>query len=368
MEHREPPRIGPGDRRIEDAIEEPRGRFRLRRFDLEGNRRQIGYRRIGLVALAGVAVSTLLAYLGTWAARASVGWLAHQPQYQVPFQKIELLNEPPRWFEGGAPKFLESVRLGSREPEHVPVLNVAPDDLAAIFKKYAWVAQVTRVDYGSGRIRVELRYRQPVAWVTVRGGQQLMIDDEGTILPTDDVDLAALGRVPNITGDLADGGLAPPAATQYGEKWKSRSGPGGLEEVDARILAAGKLAGFLLREPQASDAQRSSALRMMKIIVTDFDKRGLFVTNAEDAAILWGDAPGAERSIGPSADDKWAMLRRWELSTQARFLDEGDYWDFGKTKLVHVCPRLHPNRHHPRTAAERTVGSRDTDRRSTNAG
>ena len=126
------------------------------------------------------------------------------------------------------------------------------------------------------------------------------------------------------------------SATRYGEQWKSKADGNGLEQVDERILAAAKLAGFLLHEPQASDAQRSSALRVIEIIVTDFDKRGLFAINAEGGRDIGGaDAPGPKNRGKPDANDKWAILRRWEETTPARFVEPGDYWTFSKNGLVH---------------------------------
>jgi hypothetical protein len=330
--------------------------------------RRLDYSRVGLLVLAALALAGTLAYFVAWAARASVAWLAHQPQYQVPFDQIELVNEPPGWYVGPrarptrAQAFLEGVRSSAREPEHVSVLDVGPDGLAAVFKKYAWVGDVTRVTYDAGRIRVDLRYRQPVAWVEPRDGRPLMVDEEGNVLPPDNVDVSALDRVISKIKITAYGGLAPPVATQYGEKWKSRADDRGIEEVDERIVAAARLAGFLLRAAHESDTELHPALRIIQIIVTDFHKvvpdfgpRGLFVLNNENALIWWGDAPGSEKPGRPTAQEKWAMLRRWEQTTAARFLDTGDYWAFSRDGLQFKCS--HPGaRHRPKTAAERTIG------------
>jgi hypothetical protein len=364
MEHREPPRVGPGDGQIDESAELPAGRFRLRRFEAAGTGRQIDYRRVGFFLVVGSATLVGLVYFSAWAARTSVGWLAQQPQYQIPFDQIELVPKPPRWYERGSQAFLEGVRLGSREPDHLSVLDLAPDALTAAFKKYAWVNQVTRITYPPGRIRVELRYRQPVAWVQLRGAQQRMIDDEATVLPTDNIDVKKLGRVVKIT---CIGGLPAPSATQFGEKWKSKADENSAAEVDERIVAAAKLAGFLLQEPQATDAERSLALRLDEINVSDFENRGLFVINAERAAILWDDAPGDEKPGRPTASDKWAILKHWEESTPARFLESGDYWAFGKTDLYWICPPSHV-RHRPKTASERPVGSWVTKPKSAKSG
>ncbi len=358
MEHREPPRIAPSERQFDGAAEATGGRFRLRRFDQEGNHRTIDYRRLGLLVTVGLALAVGLLYLTYRAGLAAVALLANHPQYQIPFDRIELVNEPPRWFEGGSQAFLKGVRLGSREPDHVAVLDVTPADLRLAFKKYAWVDEVTRVAYGPGRVSVELRYRQPVAWVQLRDAAQLMVDEEGTILPTENVDVAALGRVINIRGEV---GLPPPSATHFGEKWKSKANASGLEQVDERILAAAHLAGLLLREPQLGDAERSLALRVSHIIIVpDFDVRGLFVINYEGAAIRWGSAPGAERPGEPGVEEKWAILRHWAETTRARFLETGDFWSFSRSGLLHRCP--HPDDpHSPKEFSSPTQGKRSND-------
>jgi hypothetical protein len=361
MEHREPPRIASGDHPLEGATtHHDRGPFRLRRFDEAGKKRTIDYPRAGLIVFGALVLAAGL----FWAKRASLDWLADQPQYQVPFDQIQLVdasgqpNPPPRWYHGGARVFLENVRMASREPEAVSVLQLTADRLSQVFKNYAWVEDVIRVHYGPGSIRVELRYRQPVAWVQLRGGDQKMVDHEGTILPAKDIDVAALGRVIKILGDLNDGGLAPPSDNRDGVKWKCRAGAPALEEVDSRILAAARLAGFLTGEEQARDAGKSAALHVVTIVVTDFKLRGLFVKNNEDAAILWGDAPGSEQPDTPSTDEKWAMLRRWAETTEARRLVSEDYWEFSRNGVRFVCP--HPRAtHRPTSSGDRHSGKRD---------
>ena len=66
---------------------------------------------------------------------------------------------------------------------------------------------------------------------------------------------------------------------------------------------AARLAGFLLEPERASEAAALPALRILSIIATDSqgkpDERGFFVQNAEDAIILWGNAPDGENGGGP---------------------------------------------------------------------
>jgi len=352
MEHREPPRIAPGDRRFDGAIEELGGRFGLRILDEARKRRSIDYRRLGLLFLAGLATVGGLFYLGSRATRAAVAWLAHQSQYQIPFHQIELVHSPPEWFRGGSRSFLEGVRKSAGEPENVAVLLVPPDRLALEFKKYAWVEKA-RVIYAPRQIRVDLQIRQPVARAQLGGGGQIVFDANAIILPQEDIDLAVLGRVIWVTGH----DLLAPSDPRPGLIWKSAADASGLDRGDERVLAAAKLAGFLVQEPRQSDSERSAALRILEIIVTDFGQRGLFAMNAEGAAICWGDAPGDEKAEKPSAHEKWAMLRSWAETSRARFLVDGDYWAFGENGVRHVCPQVHQKApHRPLENSERPGG------------
>jgi hypothetical protein len=369
MEHRQPPRMAPTDQPFDNAAQQAGGRFRLRRFDEEGNRRKIDYQRAGVMVVVGLAVAAGLLYLADRAGRAAFGWLADQPQYQIPFDRIELVHEPPRWFEGGTQAFLKGARLASREPDHVSVLDGTRDDLRLAFTKYAWVVEVIRVAYGGGRIRVDLRYRQPVAWVQLRDAGQVMVDQEGIILPSENVDVAKLGRVIPISG----GGLTTPSPGEFGKKWKSKANGTGLDQVDERILAAAQLAAFLLREPRLHDAERSSSLRILAINVADYDKvvpgfgkRGLFVFNADDAAIWWGNSPGTEQAGEHSAEEKWAILRRWAETVRARFAEPNDYWSFSRTGLQYRCPHRE-NPHNPREFSSPGPRNRSDERTKSSA-
>jgi hypothetical protein len=331
-EHREPPRIGPGDRLFDASLEQPTGGFRLRPLIAARHTRQLDSVKVGIVLLAGLAAAIALLFLGSWATRSTLDWLSVQAPYQIAFSRIHLVNEPPRWFRGGAQALLEGVRRSSGEAETISVLQVPPERLATSFKKYAWVESVN-VSYVPGQIDVALRYHRPVAWVQLRPFDQIMIDEKGNILPAEDVDVSKLGTVIKVTGR----GLSVPSDRRPGVVWKVRDQTN-VEQVDERILAAAKLASFLLQEPQHGDAKRSNALRVDHIIPTEFSGRGLFVRTVEDVVICWGHAPGDEPTGHPSASEKWAMLRLWEQTENARSLVEGDYWAFSSDGLRHEGP------------------------------
>jgi hypothetical protein len=346
MEHREPPRIAIGDRRFEETQKASHVWFPLRRSDPAGSRRPREARRAALPAIVVSAVAAGLIYVGWQATRAAVAWLHHQSQYQVPFKDLELVRSPPAWYRGGARRFLEQVGQNAAEPARVSQLDVRPDQLAVAFKKYAWVEDVAKVAYSPGRIRVDLRYRRPVAWVNLPRGQQQIVDDRGIILSVEDVDVEPLGSLVKITGD----GVFAPSDPRPGVVWKAKEHVGEPDEADGRIVGAARLAGFLRQEERASEAAACPALRILEIIVTDYDRRGLFVMNAEGAEIWWEDAPGRERPGKLSASEKWRMLVRWQATTRARFLEAGDFWAFSRKGVLFNCPPTHSSRHEPRTS------------------
>ncbi len=363
LEHREPPRIGPDDPAFDTVSELGGSRFRLRRLETPAGLRRIDYQRAGLWLAGGLILLAGLLYLGDRSLRKAIGWLAQQPQYQVRFDEIQLINTgglttaPPLWYRGGLHGFLENARIAAREPETISLLEVGPERLRSVFEKYPWVEDVARVLYGPHDVRVELRFRTPVALVKVRDAEPLVVDADATVLPARDVEPAKLDQLVKIAGDVSLGGLARPSDGRFGVKWKSLASRNGEEEVDARILAAARLAGFVAREPQAGDAARWPALRFEEIIVTDYDKpdkengrRGLFVVNGERSVLWWGDAPGFEAPGRLTADEKWTILKRWAETTAARIVDPRDYWAFTRDGLKHVCPHLDPS-HRARAAA-----------------
>jgi hypothetical protein len=340
MEHREPPRIAAGDRRFDGAIEEPPTSFRLRAFDPFSDRRHIDLLRAGLMAAAALAITALVFYLGSRATNAAVMWLHRQSQYQVAFEEIQLAQELPSWYRGGKREFLGRVRERSGQSVSLSQLEVKPDRLAVAFKLDPWVEEVVKVSYAPGKILVDLKIREPVAWVKLDSGPQL-VDGEGRLLPTEDVDFDPAGPLLKITG--LD--LTPPADSRAGVVWKSKSKSPEIEKVDERMVAAAGLARFFTQ--QGRNAGKSSpALQMIEIIVTEFGGRGLFVLNANGALLCWGRAPRAERPRELTATEKWQILRTWAESSAGIVLATGDYWEFSPRGMSLVC--THPHGPHRR--------------------
>ncbi len=366
MEHREPLRIGPVDRRLDPAVESARepGSSRVRSLGLIGFARRIDRRRLALLATAGLLVLAAVGYLASLATVAAVAWLHRQPYYQVPFDKIRLEPGPPPWYRGGQDAFLEAVRRSARQTKPIGRLDLAPDDLATVFKNYAWVEEV-RVTYQPDGIAVHVRYRQPVAYVQISPAEQLLVDEKGTILPPADVDESKFLpiRLTRITAQH----LEPPADPTPGVSWKSKAETNDLPRDVRRILAAAKLAGFLRDQVRSGSSQNLPALRIGEIIVTDFNTgRGLFVLNDEGQTIWWRQAPGEERPGEPKAGEKWDILRKWGDSSKKRSLPARDYWRFTRTDLCEVC--LHPGRPHETRSSQDEDAQVNSERKAGGSG
>jgi hypothetical protein len=364
MEHREPLRIGPGDRRPETAIDSPRdlGSARARPLALVGVARHVAPRRLALLLSAGVATLLALGYLASLATVAAVGWLHRQPFYQLPIDQIRLEPGPPLWYRGGRDAFLEGIRRSGHQTKPIGRLDLTPDKLAAIFKNCPWIEEV-RVTYPPDGITVHLRYREPVAYVQIFQGEQLLVDSQGTILPPGDVDETKLdpARLTRITAQH----LESPADPTPGVTWKSKTAETDSPRPDQRILAAAKLAAFLRDQTQRQSRPDLLALRVGEIIVTDFENRGLFLLNDEGQIIWWRSAPGEERPGEPTAVEKWKILRKWGESSKRRLLPERDYWRFSQTELYAACP--HDGRHLTKPVTDDRAGA-NSDRSADGSG
>ncbi len=353
MEHREPLRIPPADRRLDAAIESPRDTttMRWRGRDMIGTGRPGGPRRLIVLCATGLVVVLALGYLASIGTVRAVAWLHRQPYYQLPFNKIRLEPGPPPWYRGGRDAFLEAVRRSARQSTPIPRLDTPPGEIAGLFRNYHWVLDA-QVGYPPGGIAVHVRYRQPVAYVQLSQGEQLIVNEKGTILPPAEVDESQLGprRLTRITGQA----LQPPADLTPGVSWKFKTEPNAIPREDRSIIAAAKLAGYLRDKEELNSTQNSPALRIGEIIVSDFGVRRLFVLNDEAQVIWWREAPGEERPGEPKADEKWDMLRKWGESSAKHSLPEGDFWKFSGTEVVPVCThRGEP--HHPRAAQNEDV-------------
>jgi hypothetical protein len=349
MEHREPLRIGAGDRPLEAVAPQPAGRFRVCRIESISSAR---FRNPRHCVLRALALTAGLALAVWFLAKSLVGWLQVQESYQVPFRSIRLDSELPPWYRGGTADFLERVRQDAGEEDILPVLRRKPEDIQRAFGHHPLVDHVSRVIYPPRGIRVALRFCQPVALVEVSAAERYLLDEKATILPLEEVNLArleGLGPLIRIEGQ----GLAGPLHPRPGATWKPTMGVVDLNEGNARIPAAAHLAGFLVQKIRALGPARAPALEIRVIIPTDHPEngknRGLFLWNREKTCILWGEPLGQESPGSLTAEQKWAELCDWNQRTKQRTLEPGRFWAFnrkGRLQPAGPVPRVQP---HPST-------------------
>jgi hypothetical protein len=364
MDRLEPPRIGKADSSVEEGARARFHRFSLRPNDLGRGGNVSAGRPNRLIVVVGVVLLAGLIYLGNQAVVAVVRWLHGQSQYQVPFDQIELIDPPPAWYRGGSKAFREHVRRSAGAGELVPMLDITPDRLEIAFKNAAWVEEVVKVAYVPGRITVQLKYAEPVAWVKLPESGQQLVDARGVLLDADDVDPVLLGPLIRITGGAE---LRAPADARAGVIWKSRVGPEEPEQVDESIVAAARLAGFITRQRRASAGANAPALKIIEVMVKYFKRHGLFMVNGERTVIWWRHPLGAEPPGEPDAEEKWAMLREWQRTTTARALPDQDYWRFDQKSVVPFCPHGDPT-HRPREPGEPKAGATDASRKPAGSG
>jgi hypothetical protein len=350
MEHREPLRIGAGDRPLDSVAPESAGRFRVCRIESISAAR---FRNHRYYLLRVIVLTAGLAIAVWFLAKSLVAWLQVQAFYRVPFRSIRLDTELPPWYRGVPAEFLERVRHEAGEEQLLPVLRLKPDRIKQAFGHHPLVERALRVTYPPRAVRVALQFRQPVALVEVSAAERYLLDEKATILPLEEVNLARLeelGPLIRIEGM----GLAGPLKPQPGTTWKPKTGVVDLNEGNARIPAAARLAGFLVQKIRALGPARTPALVVRKIIVTDHPRqvksRGLWLWNSEETFILWGEPPGEESPGSLNAEQKWAEVCDWNQRTKERTLKPGRFWAFNRTGRLQPAgplPRdqIHPSRH-----------------------
>jgi hypothetical protein len=325
MEYRDLSRIVAPE--ADDGAEAP---LRVRRFEFVRSTGRLDLRKLAAALLLLASGLGVLVYAGGRAWHSGVAWLHRQPQYQLPFDRIELPNPPPACFRGGAATFLDRVRRNAEEAEVLPLLDVDPERIRAAFKRFPWVEQVLSVEFPPRGLVVRLAYREPVAKVQIGPADQLLLDREGCILPVDDIDVEEVDRLIWIKNV----GTTPPGKDRVGKLWRTEASETSHgATVDHGVIQAAHLAGFLLEPSRREQAESSSALRIMTIYATEPANRGLFVLNADATMILWGRGPGDEQPGEQSATEKWDLLVDQAARKLLKPGKPRDFWEFGRNEM-----------------------------------
>lgn len=329
MDHRQTPRLAATEEAKGPAVDLTETRPRSCRLDFTRGQRPLDRKRVlwaGLAVLAALAATVLV---GKELLHLAMKWLHQQPEYQLRFLDIELSPPPPAWFRGGAEAFLRQVKENRKEDDLLPILELEPERIASDFKLFPWVDDVSRVEFPPQCIKVHLAYKKPVAVMAMPTGEKIVLDGQGHMLPTSDIDDEKLGPLIKINGT----GLVHSPGNRPGDIWKSAALPREADKQERGVLGAARLAAFLAEPSRASKAAALPALRFWTIYATDppYD-RGLFVRSAEDT-ILWGSGPGEEAPGEPNAEEKWLMLEKWANNSARSSLLPGNFWAFSRTEL-----------------------------------
>jgi hypothetical protein len=311
---------------VDGVMDETESRPRFRGLGFVRPERHLDLSRVVFVGLGLVLAISFATYLGREALRSSVQWLHHQPNYQLPFVEIELKEVPPAWFRGGAAAFLRKVRETSREADLVSILELDKGQIERDFKLYPWVDSVRRVEYPPGGIKVDLVYKKPVAVIPYPRGEQVILDRNGHILSPEDIDPEKLGPLIQIRGTL-ETPLVPSTENRPGRTWKSGAADALAARLELGVVSAARLADELQVPERAQSAALYQPLRILAIVAAD--KRGLWLQNAEDTMIYWGESEA--REFDKSADmEKWEALLKWAANSSSHTLPSGDYWTFSR--------------------------------------
>jgi hypothetical protein len=276
----------------------------------------------------GLGLLALLVTGGARALRSTVQWLHAQPSYQIAFSDIALNPAPPPWIKSGQKGLLEHVRVQAGQPKSLAVLDVDLTKLERAFALHSpWVKAVAQVRRtyprpGQPSLSVQLEYRWPVAEARISERQSIVIDEDGIVLPTDDIDRSAAGPLISLQGF---------ASNRF---WGALGADDDLSAPDSRVVAAAKLSGFFKRRQHSLPAGMASTGKSVIAIISG-DARGLFAVTADKTYILWGDPPDSERPGDLSADQKWVMLRSWVESQGKEQIEHPDYLDFTRHGVRH---------------------------------
>jgi len=326
-EHRDSPHIEP-DEAVEEIRASPSRRFAS--LVASPAARRLSPRRLAWAVSAGVLALAIVTVVGARVARSVTDWVGSLPDYQLPFERIELVPAPPAYIRPGAAGLLEQVRVEARHGEALPLLGLDLKALENDFRRNPWVKDVTGVGRSFGQLTVHLVYRKPVAVAEFDKGVLLVVDEDGVILPLDDKDVDWIEKGPKFRArGLAEPlivitDVKPPREIRPGLVWM-RGADG--EAPDLQLLGAARLAKFLQEQGRKTPGGRATP--EFVAVQPEPESTKLFLRDSEMNLVFWDDAPGSEARGGLTAAAKWAMLLDWVDRHGSIGLAPGEYLRFG---------------------------------------
>lgn len=252
---------------------------------------------LGLKMLGGAAAAVLVV-IGWNAAENALSRYAAQARGGVVAAQHVTLTGAPAWMD---PKLSAQLRAQVADAmTDNPLDRRGLSDAVLVLSENPWVQDVRQVRrMAGGRVNVDASFRAPAAVVAGRHGYHVV--DRGGVLLERDIDRAAtrFSRLPLVTG------VSAPPPEHAGGTWEGT-------DIDAAIT----LEETLRREPYANQ------ITAFDVSHRDLNGRLWLVLYTNGPAVVWGLAPGEERSIEPEAPVKIGALRDWAYSHQGR-IDQG---------------------------------------------
>ena len=329
MDRREPPRIGSVDASPLGVDSPESARAPSRRFArlvTLPTARKLALSRVGRAGIMAAVVLGLLVVGGSSLSQTLVRWLHGNKVYQLAFQDIQLIPEPPKWIKPGRVGLLEQVR---ESRDHLKLFSMAELNLANLrtdFSRNPWVARVgvATKDFPN-KVAVHLDYFEPVAWIRAEK-MTYVVDPNAIVLPEDDIDLDAAGPLITIVA-VKPREVPKPGLVWPGDELKDRTSPG---ESQARVVLAAKVAGFI--KHRLVEVGAESEFVVPKFIFAN-NEQGLFVQLKDDTLVFWGRFKDSEAPGEPSDSEKWDRLLTKAKADGGLKPKERGYLDFFKDSV-----------------------------------
>ncbi|MEX2186859.1 MAG: hypothetical protein WD875_08705, partial [Pirellulales bacterium] len=167
------------------------------------------FRSEGRLTLVGLVLLALLTVGPYWAWRHVGDRVAAGDDYQLTFDRVDLIPSPESvgWIRRDVKR--EALRDAGLD-ETASILSADLNErLAKALRLHPWIAEVRKVTKRyPARVEVEVEYRRPAAIVVLSSETWWPVDAGGVVLPKDDFSPYEARRYPHIT-DVAGGPYGP---------------------------------------------------------------------------------------------------------------------------------------------------------------
>ncbi len=285
------------------------------------------FRAEGRLTLVGLVLLALLTVGPYWAWRQVGGRVAAGDDYQLTFDRVELLPAPASvgWIRRDVKR--EALRDAGLD-QSASILDADLNErLAKALRLHPWVAEVRKVTKRyPARVEIEVEYRRPAAIVVLGSDAWWPVDATGVVLPRDDFSPYEARNYPQIS-DIPGGPY----------------GPTGAPWGDARVHGAAKIAAALADKWQAWKLARVGPL----VVGTGFegeDDNEFALYTQRGTRIYWGHGPDNSAPGEATTEEKAARLaeylaKRGSLDSAADGADAGMDLDLRHGGVVAAIPK-----------------------------